>query len=86
MLAINKKVGTLLWGISTQGTKLCELPVFRYYHKGLVNTSFVYGWVNEKFEINGKTFNSKTDFTELYATLKAEIDLAGLEWKTTKET
>ena len=56
-----------------------ELPVFRYYHKGLVNTSFVYGWVNEKFEINGKTFNSKTDFTELYATLKAEIDLAGLE-------
>lgn len=58
---------------------LGDLPVFRYYRKDIANTSFVYGWVNEKFEINGKTFNSKTDFTELYATLKAEIDLAGLE-------
>lgn len=56
-----------------------DLPAFRYYHKGIVNTSFVYGWVNEKFEIDGKTFNSCKDFAELYATLKAEIDLAGLE-------
>lgn len=55
-----------------------DLPVFRYYHKGIVNTSFVYGWVNEKFEIDGKTFNSCKDFTELYTTLKAEIDLANL--------
>lgn len=58
---------------------LGDLPVFRYYHTGTINTSFVYGWVNEKFEIDGKTFNSCTDFAELYATLKAEIDLAGLE-------
>lgn len=56
-----------------------ELPVFLYYHDGHKNARFVYGWANEKFEINGKTFNSKTDFTELYATLKVEIDLAGLE-------
>ena len=56
-----------------------DLPAFQYYHKGIVKTSLVYGWVDEKFEIDGKTFNSRTDFTELYATMKAEIDLAGLE-------
>lgn len=58
---------------------LGDLPLFRYYRKDIAKVSFVYGWVNEKFEIGGKTFNSKTDFTELYANLKAEIDLAGLE-------
>ena len=51
---------------------------FRYYHTGVTSVTFVYSWVDEIFEIDGKTLNSRTDFMELYSTLKAKIDLFNL--------
>lgn len=41
--------------------------------------SVIYSWVNEIFEIDGKTYNSKTNFYELYSILKTKIDLFNLE-------
>ena len=58
---------------------LGSYPAFKYYHTGVSSMSVIYSWVNEIFEIDGKTYNSKTNFYELYSILKTKIDLFNLE-------
>ena len=64
-----------LWNIQILG----GYPTFKYYKTGPVGVTTVYSWIDENFEIDGKTLNSRTDFMELYSILKAKIDLYELE-------
>ena len=59
--------------------KMDNFPWFPYYTSGVESVTHVYGWVNEEFEVDGKKYNSRTQFIELYQALYAEIELAGLE-------
>lgn len=52
---------------------------FIYYRQGIETPTHVYGWVTEEFVVDGKKYNSRTQFVELYQALYAEIELAGLE-------
>ena len=55
------------------------LKYFVYYRRGLETPTHVYYGVVEEFEVDGKKYNSYTQFVELYQALQAEIELAGLE-------
>jgi hypothetical protein len=52
---------------------------FVYYQQGIEGVTHVYRGIIEEFEVDGKKYNTNTQFVELYQALIAEIELAGLE-------